>query len=478
MPTLNEEQLMGLNAASEREASGLANKTDLDNIDYAKNNFGYTYTPPNSNAGLADAVENVGQTNFQADIGIEGYDKELAKGTDFSRGVGIAGYDQALADEKDNKSWMDEWAKSTFGSGEQIDTVTAPTFDVEKARLTEARNSRIQALDAQYATNLATLQKKNKDLGSSLKARLMKLGVSPSDSAWSNAEAGQAQRDAEAESALRSEYMSNKARIEADVDAQISAIAMNEANMQFNATVKNIENKLATQAQGINLYQIFSQRDQSERDREQRAYAALQDYEAKMMTLDQAQQEALAKNLIENAQKGFYNISDPNTLEMLASLEKQSPYLIGLTNIASAGLSDRLESKAQAAADLAKTNVDIERIKASTAQAYASIQKMRSESSSSGDKEKKSFYDDAENQLKKLASGQTDWGTAYNTMMQKYKQEEGSEDERIQIELVDRLLNKDVFSQTGAYEEIQARRKNNTLTPFDEWIIAQNQQSS
>ena len=87
----------------------------------------------------------------------------------------------------------------------------------------------------------------------------MKLGVSPSDSAWSNAEAGQAQRDAEAESALRSEYMSNKARIEADVDAQISAIAMNEANMQFNATVKNIENKLATQAQGINLYQIFSQ---------------------------------------------------------------------------------------------------------------------------------------------------------------------------------------------------------------------------
>lgn len=469
MATLEPSKIKELDLASARIASGGAmgavkdatgkviNAGDQANIDYAKNNFGYTYTPPNSNAGLADAVENVGQTNFQA-------------------GIGIEGYDQALADEKDNKSWMEEWAKGLMTN--QQDQVQAPTFDVEKARLTEARNSRIQALDAQYATNLATLQKKNKDLGSSLKARLMKLGVSPSDSAWSNAEAGQAQRDAEAESALRSEYMSNKARIEADVDAQISAIAMNEANMQFNATVKNIENKLATQAQGINLYQIFSQRDQSERDREQRAYAALQDYEAKMMTLDQAQQEALAKNLIENAQKGFYNISDPNTLEMLASLEKQSPYLIGLTNIASAGLSDRLESKAQAAADLAKTNVDIERIKASTAQAYASIQKMRSESSSSGDKEKKAFYDDAENQLKKLASGQTDWGTAYNTMMQKYKQEEGSEDERIQIELVDRLLNKDVFSQTGAYEEIQARRKNNTLTPFDEWIIAQNQKSS
>jgi hypothetical protein len=469
MPTLNEEQLMGLNAASEREASGLANKTDLDNIDYAKNNLGYKYTPPNSNAGLADAVENVGQTNFQAGIGIEGYDQALAN----------QGATPTTTTATDT-SWMNDWMKSAFGQGDQqvTDQVQAPTFDVEKARLTEARNSRIQALDAQYATNLATLQKKNKDLGSSLKARLMKLGVSPSDSAWSNAEAGQAQRDAEAESALRSEYLSNKAKIEADVDAQISAIAMNEANMQFNATVKNIENKLATQAQGINLYQIFSQRDQSERDREQRAYAALQDYEAKMITLDQAQQEALAKNLIENAQKGFYNISDPNTLEMLASLEKQSPYLIGLTNIASAGLSDRLESKAQAAADLAKTNVDIERIKASTAQAYASIQKMRSESSSAGDKLKKAFYDDAESQLKKLASGETDWGTAYNTMMQKYKQEEGSEDERIQSELVDRLLNKDVFSQTGAYEEIQARRKNNTLTPFDEWIMAQNQKSS
>ena len=48
--------------------------------------------------------------------------KELAKGTDFSRGVGIAGYDQALADEKDNNSWMEEWAKGLMTNQARLST--------------------------------------------------------------------------------------------------------------------------------------------------------------------------------------------------------------------------------------------------------------------------------------------------------------------------------------------------------------------
>lgn len=323
--------------AAVKDASGkVINAGDQANIDYATKNYGYK---------LANAVDNSGKTPFELSTGIEGYDAALAR-------------EAANRTTTTNEtSWMEDWMKDAFGRGDQqaVDQVQAPTFDVERSRLEQAKSSRVQALDAQYATNLATTQKRNKDLGSSLKAKLMKLGVSPSDSAWANAEAGQSMRDAEAESKLRSEYMSNKAAIESDLDAKISTLAMNEATMKFNSTVKNIENKLATQAQGINLYQIFSSRDQSEKDREQRAYAALQDYEAKMMTLDQQQQEAISKNLIENAQKGLYNISDKATLEMLANLEKQSPYLTGLTNIASAGLSDRLDEKAQAAADLQLT---------------------------------------------------------------------------------------------------------------------------
>jgi len=380
-----------------------------------------------------------------------------------SSGDRYRGYDAALKAEvapapsvspTSGTDWMNDWMKSAFGigkDGQQVatDQVAAPTFDAEKARLDAARTSRLQALDATYASDLATVQKNNKNVGNSLKARLMKLGVKPTDSAWSNAEAGQLERDTAAETKLRNEYMSNKAKIEADLDDKITTLAMNEAKMSFDATVKNIENKLQTQAQGINLYQIFSNRDQSEKDREQRAYASMLDYEGKMATLDQAQQEAISKNFIDNAQKGLYNVSDKATLEMLAKLEKESPYLTGLTKIATAGLSDRLDKKAQDAANLAK-------IKADTAQSYASINKMRSDAKVAGDKEKAAFYDDAEKQLNLLASGKTDWATAYNTMAAKYEAAPGKEKEM--ATMIDTVLNKAVWSQPNAYGQIQADR--------------------
>lgn len=452
-----------------KDASGkVINAGDQANIDYATKNLGYKFggqVSPDANA-LASAVEGAGKTPFEAGTGVQGYDAALANekvsltnSAGQTVSVSRADYNnnpayksgewkETPATATGSGDWMQDWIKSAFG-GTTVGEVEAPTFEAEKARLEQAKTSRIQALDAQYATNLATLQKKNKDLGSSLKARLIKLGVSPSDSAWSNAEAGQAQRDAEAEAGLRAEYMSNKAAIESDLDAKIANIAMNEATMNFNATVKNIENKLATQAQGINLYQIFASRDQSEKDREQRAYSALMDYDAKMLTLDQNQQEAIARNLIDNAQKGLYNISDKATLEMLASLEKQSPYLAGLTNIATAGLSDRLDQKAENAAQLSL-------IKAQTAAANRSNQK-----SGGGDddgKEAENFYKDVDAMADDLAAGKRDWGQAYNFLTGKYGTDIGNE--------IDALLNKDYWSKPGAYEERQKARQNTNQPTF------------
>jgi len=441
MATLDPTKISELDQASARVAAGntqaavkdatgkVINAGDLANIEYATKKLGYSYKPAQGNTGLADAVQ---KTNFQQGTGIQGYDAALASQGTTTNTIGGSDAD-----------WMEDWMKDAFGKGEQaaVDTIKAPTFDVEKARLETAKTNRLAALDAQYATDLATTQKRNKDLGSSLKARLMKLGVSPSDSAWSNAEAGQAMRDAEAESALRSEYLSNKAKIEADSDAQLTTLAMNEATMKFNATVKNIENKLQTQAQGINLYQIFSQRDQSEKDREQSAYNAALDYQGKMATLDQAQQEAVAKNFIDSAQKGLYNISDKATLEMLSKLEKESPYLKGLVDIATSGLSDRLDKKAENAAQL---NL----IKEQTAAASRSN---RGSGSGSGDKEAEAFYKDIDAMADDLASGKRDWGQAYNYLTGKYGTDIGTE--------IDALLNKDFWSQKGAYEKRAAERK-------------------
>lgn len=458
MPTLNQEQITGLNAANERVTKGLGSAEEIardqQNINFASKTYGwkpqtFNATAP-SGSDLASTV-----AGYQGPGATTRKDTSL---TPFQQGTGIEGYDAALAAESaaakpKETDWMADWMKQAFGQPSLADQVKAPTFEAEKARLQAARDSRITALDAQYATDLATVQKNNKNLGNSLKSRLMKLGISPSDSAWSNAEAGQLERDTASEAKLRSEYMSNKAKIESDSDEALTNITMNEARMSFDATVKNIETKLQTQAQGINLYQIFSNRDQSEKDREQKAYGDLLQYQGTMAALDQKQQEAIAKTFIDNARSGLYNISDKATLELLAKLEKESPYLSGLTGVASAGLSDRLDKKAQDAATLAKTNIETEKLKSDIQENLAQIAKLRAgvSGSSAASKEEKALYADMASQLNLLATGKTDWATAYNTI--KTKHPAGSvEQGRAQDTLIDNLMNSKKWSQPGAYE--------------------------
>lgn len=462
MPTLNQEQITGLNAANQRVTQGLGTAEEIardqQNINYATQTYGWT--PQTFNAATPSQPD--GANLATAVAGYQGPGGTLGSGqTPFEQGTGIEGYDAALAAEAKSKEtdWMQDWMKSAFGEQKAADQIKAPTFDAEKSRLQTARDNRLAALDAQYATDLATVQKNNKNLGNSLKARLLKLGVSPSDSAWSNAEAGQLERDTAAEAKLRSEYMSNRAKIESESDEALTNIAMNEARMSFDAQVKNIETKLQTQAQGINLYQLFSERDQSEKDREQRAYGDLMQYQGTMAGLAQKQQEAIAKNFIESARSGLYNITDKNTLAMLAKLEKESPYLAGLTGIASAGLADRLDKKAQDAANLDKTKNEVLMIKANIAKLKAG----GSGGSGNDSKEAKAFYTDIDSMADDLSAGKRDWGQAYNFLVGKYGTDMGKE--------IDTLLNKDFWSQEGAYEKRATARKG--TDPVAQAIAAQ-----
>lgn len=239
------------------------------------------------------------------------------------------------------------------------DEIVAPTMSDEKLRLEASRKAQLSALDEQYAVELAKVQRMNKDAGNALKARLLKLGVSPSDSAWSNAEVGQMERDAAAEAKLRSEYLSNKARVEADIDAKISNIAMQENQMAFQAQVQNMNNWLTKVGQGLDLFTIFENRNQAEKDREQRAYGDLMNYTSQMATLDQQKQMQVAKTIAENAQQGMYNVADPETAKMLSDMQSKYPdFLNGILGVATEGLSNRLLDKAQKELELKKTEAE------------------------------------------------------------------------------------------------------------------------
>ena len=389
---LGEKQIKELNVAQERVTAGNAqgpvvdklsgkqtNAGDVANLAHAAEN-GYKYTPPatgniaptnTSNNGLADAVE--------------GTDDQ----SPFETGTGISGYDDALAAEGANAGSLDDagvkdFINSAFGNNETPE-VTAPTFDAEKARLEESKTSQLAALDATYATDLAKVQKQNKNVGNALKARLLKLGVSPTDSAWSNAEVGQASRDAAAESALESEYLSNKAKINSNSDAAISNIAMQEATMSFNASVQNTQNLLAKQNQGISLFQIFESRDQAQKDRETSANNALVEFQGTMAGLADEQQRTVSENFWKNAEAGYFNVSDEATLQHLADLENSSPYLKGLTAAASGGLTDRLNEMAQTELDRQETQMNIKETQANIGKINAATQKIITGGNADGD---------------------------------------------------------------------------------------------
>lgn len=411
--------------------------------DYGKSPTGYydaTFKKPGQSATavsdlskisvkLPDGSTITGDKATEQQLQDAGYLSGLGTKT---QGSGDISDTKGLADMVEGKSWMDF-------SIQDPEKIIAPTFEEEKARLATVRDQRLQALDEQYAVNLATVKKQNKDAGNALKARLIKLGVSPSDSSWSNAEAGQLERDQASERALYAEYLSNKAKIESDSEEALTNIAIKEATMNFDASVQNIQNKLTTQAQGINLFQIFSQRDQSEKDREQNAYQFLKNMEFNYMTFDDAKQQAVAKNILQNAQSGLYNVADPETLKMLSKLSTESDYLQGLVDVASAGLTDRLN-------DLALAELEKESMRADINYKKVSTQKLLSGGSNEGltDAEK-AFESDLKKSLAALAEDKNNWGAEWNYLSAAYN---------IPPEELDAILRKDLFypgeeEQTG-----------------------------
>lgn len=233
----------------------------------------------------------------------------------------------------------------------------------EKTRLAAVRDARLKSLEIDFTKNLAAVKQQNTDQTAAIKARLLKLGISPSDSSFDNTVQGQLTRNQRAEDALAAEYESNKAKVFADMEEKISQVAMTAIKNDMDSAIASADNILKKQGLAKDIMQIFSERDDNEKNREQSAYNALLDYQAKMASLDQDTQKTIAANFIDNAQKGFFNTSDKGTIELLQSLEKQSPYLKGLTQIASAGLADRLQAKASEQLNQEKTKWDIENIK-------------------------------------------------------------------------------------------------------------------
>lgn len=108
------------------------------------------------------------------------------------------------------------------------------------------------------------------------------------------------------------------------------------------------------------------------------------------------------------------------------------------TQIANAQLQADLD---KTLADIGKSKQDIEASKASILKTQAETQKILNESKN---KDEKDFYSDILDTQLNLSSGKTDWGQAFSFIKGKWNAPDT---------VIDKLLNKDVWSVGGAYQE-------------------------
>ncbi len=344
---------------------------------------------------------------------------------------------------------INTWLGQAFAAPTEV---KAPVFTSEKDQLTSSLNSRLEANDVKFANDLSALRDKNKNIANSLKAKLVKMNISPSDPSWASVMMGQMDRDEEGEKKLRSDYLAEKSKIETEVADKISALTSQEVNMKFQADMANINNNLQKLGQGLTLYNIFEQRSQADKDREQSAYNALLTYNGTMAGLDQKKQESIAASLLDNAQKGFYNVSDKATLDMLMKMQKDNPeYLSGLVDVATTGLTARANSLAQDALNMKKTEAEIGALNRSN----------RGGGGTGGTTSDSKFWAAAQSEIGNLQKGEP-WGTVWNRLKTRFP--------NIPAETIDAALGGSGKEQTGwakpgAFDEWKQRQYKETEAP-------------
>jgi len=243
-----------------------------------------------------------------------------------------------------------------------------PDYTAQKDSLNKEYYAELATLDTDYNLGVKKVEDKATDSLAGLQASLLKLGISPSDSSWSNAIVGADKRKQESLKEVKDQYENNKAKLLAGKSKDISAIDVKAQEEKFKAITDAADRQLKQLGVATDIFTLFSNRDEKEKDRELSAYKELEQNYRTEIGLDQKTMADTGKNFIENAQKGLYDISDPEIVKMLKEAQKTNPYAVGVLDVATSGLKDRL--------------LDVSYKKAQTANIYSSIAKRSSSGSS------------------------------------------------------------------------------------------------
>lgn len=366
----------------------------------------------------SEQFSNVAQTPFEADTGIEGYDEYVSKDTPTT----------------------DKWAVPSFDEimeGMGITKLTTKDYSGDYKSLEDNYTSQLESIDLQFQAAYDNQIKKNTQISSSLKAKLIKAGVSMDGTSFESALAGQETRNSDELRKLENARDQAKAAALQNKTVNYLNISKQERDDYFNVQSENINNTLQGYNTSVNVWQAFNSRSNQEKTLEQDAKQHLDQMNMDWYKLDQTERLNQMNQIQDYIGKGLYDVYDENVVKMLNSIEKNNGLEINsLVNPATGGYWDRMSNialkDAQAASMEANTNktntllpLEVQKYQADIANIQSTISKRLSDDKKTGSQEANSMLEGSSAKLLAEAKGSDGYydSSKYVKVMNEFIQE-------------------------------------------------------
>jgi hypothetical protein len=372
-----------------------------------------------------------------------------------------------------------------------IDKLTTTDYSDDFAKLEEWKTSQLDEIDTRYEQKLKEQESKNKNATAALQAKLIKAGVSIDGTSFESATAGQEKRNADFISKIEAEMASEKAAVRKGYLEKDMGIRAQEREEAFTVMTTNINNMFKGYDLATDVWQAFSKRTSDQQALEQGAAEHLDKMVLEWAKLDNNARADNLKMLEGFVGDGLYDVYDQDVINMLGKIEDLNGLERGTLIDASVGgywnrmsnisLKEAQTEQMLASADKTRqtTPLTVEQMKLDLEKTRGQIAKTRSDMANSQDgitKEEKEFFNDIENGLDDLSKGRQ-WGEVWNAIAVKHQVDPTSDDpeDKAQVDLIDRLLNKNFWYDNGI-EEMKRNAAKENLEKDEPFMFIQTQE--
>ncbi len=253
-----------------------------------------------------------------------------------------------------------------------IETTDIHDYTEDYQDLIDWQTEELEKLELEYERRYEEQNKADKNSLSALQAKLLKAGVSLDGTSFQSATAGEVARAEARIKALEREEALAEARINSSYLKNKRALGKEERDEVWNAKVFDYDNIFKGKGIQKDMWTMFNERDQFERQQEQDEQQHLENLNLEYYKMDEKQRSEGLGRVQSNLEKGLYDMYNEDDVNLLYGLEDKYGLETGeLTTPALAGYWKRMNNYFLTQAKTAKTEAETEYKETQTAKMKA-----------------------------------------------------------------------------------------------------------